>query len=116
MEAFLTLGVAIWQQSGLLSGDAARPEVALGSSAYFLLVAAMLVGVATGAWRGGRWAYGPAVFVQVLAVPLAASMASEGLWLGTVVLGGLALAGLWLLLRDGGRVAFGRGDDVQTPA
>lgn len=115
-EAALTLGVALWQQSGLLRGDAARPEVAWGSSAYFLLVAVMLSGLAVAAWRGGRWCYGPAVFVQLIGLPLAATMAAEGLWLGTVVLGGLAGVGLWLLLPAGGRAAFGRGDaSAQTP-
>jgi len=109
-EALLTLGVAGWQLLGLSRGGAARPEVAWGSSTYFLLVAAVVAVLAVFAWRGARWVYGPAVFLQVLALPLAATMAAEGLWLGTVLLGGVATFGLVLLVSEPGREAYGRND------
>lgn len=114
-EAVLTLGVAVWQLLGLSSGDVDRPEVAAGSSTWFVLVAVVVAAFAVFAWRGARWVYGPAVFLQVLALPMAASMAVEGLWLGTVVLGGMALAGLLLLVPEPGRQAFGRTDDPSPP-
>jgi hypothetical protein len=107
-EALLTLGVAAWQLLGLSLGDAERPEVAWGSSTYFLLVAAVVCALAVFAWRGAQWVYGPTVFLQVLALPLAASMATEGLWLGAVLLGATAIAGLVLLISEQGREAYGR--------
>lgn len=107
-EAVLTAGVAVWQLVGLSRGEAARPEVAWGSSSYFLLLAAVVAVLAVVAVRGARWVYGPAVFLQVLALPLAATMATEGLWWGAALLGGLAVAGLVLLLGEHGRQAFGR--------
>jgi len=109
-EALLSAGVAVWQLFGLSLGGAARPEVAWGSSTYFLLLAAIVGAIAAFAWRGAGWAYGPSVFLQVLALPLAATMAAEGLWLGTALLGGLAVLGLALLLPGLGRAAFGRGE------
>ena len=108
VETALAVGVGAWQLVGLSSGLAARPEVALGSSTYFVLVGVVLAGLAVAAWRGARWVYGPAVFVQVIALPLAATMATQGLWIGTVLLGGTAAMGLWLLVGSGGRVAFDR--------
>ncbi len=107
-QTVLTLGVAVWQLVGLSSGGAARPEVAWGSSTYFLLVAVMVGALAFFAWRGARWVYGPAVFLQVLCLPLAASMGSEGLWIGAAGLGGLAVIGLVLLVSEAGRDAYGR--------
>jgi hypothetical protein len=107
-EAVLTLGVAGWQLAGLSRGAAERPEVAWGSSTYFLLVAAVVATLAVFAWRGARWIYGPTVFLQVLALPLAATMAVEGLWLGAALLGATAVAGLVLLLGEQGRHAYGR--------
>lgn len=113
-EALLTAGVAAWQLLGLSGGGVARPEVAWGSSTYFLLLAAIVGAIAALAWRGTGWVYGPSVFLQVLALPLAATMAAEGLWIGTVILGGLAVVGLMLLLPESGREAFGRGELGQS--
>ncbi len=107
-ETTLAIGVGVWQLLGLSSGSASRPEVALGSSTYFVLVGLVLAALAVAAWRGARWVYGPAVFVQVIALPLAATMATEGLWIGTVLLGGAAGLGLWLLVGPDGRSAFDR--------
>lgn len=107
-EGLLTLGVAAWQLLGLSQGAAERPEVAWGSSTYFLLVAAVVAALAVFAWRGARWVYGPTVFLQVLALPLAATMAFEGLWVGAALLGVAAAAGLVLLVSEQGREAYGR--------
>lgn len=107
-QAVLATGVGVWQLVGVSSGDAASPEVAWGSSTYFVLVGVALVGLAWACARGSRWVYGPAVFVQVLSLPLAVSMATEGLWVGALLLGGLAATGLWLLISPAGREAFER--------
>jgi hypothetical protein len=108
VETAAAVGVGVWQLAGVSSGAAARPEVAWGSSAYFVLVGAALAALSWATWRGSRWVYGPAAFVQVIALPLAATMAAEGLWVGTVLLGGTAATGLWLLLGEQGRAAFDR--------
>jgi hypothetical protein len=107
-EAVLALGVAVWQVIGVAQGGAARPEVAWGSSAYFLLLAVIIGALAFAAGRGMRWVYGPVVFLQVLALPMAAMMATAGLWVGAVLLGATACAGLVLLLGEDGRTEYGR--------
>lgn len=113
-EGLITFGVAVWQAVGL-AGGADRPEVALGSATYFLLVAVILAGMAVLTWRGSRWVYGPTVFVQVLALPVAGSMLVEGFWLGAAILGGLAVGGLLLLIPESGRAAFGRAEAQDGP-
>lgn len=109
VEAAALLGVAAWQEAGLLAGEAARPDVATGTAAYFLLVGVAVAALAFFLARRARWAFGPAVFVQLLAGLLAGTMASAGLWVGALVLGGLAVLGLVVLLAPSGRAAFGRG-------
>lgn len=108
VEAALAVGVGVWQLIGVSLGDAESPEVAWGSLTWFVLVGAVLVGLAWACTRGAVWVYGPAVFVQGLSVPLAVTMAVEGLWVGAVLLGGLAGTGLWLLVSPAGREAFER--------
>ena len=108
VEAALAIGVGVWQLIGVSVGGAESPEVAWGSLTWFVLVGAAMIGLAWACARGSQWVYGPAVFVQVLSVPLAVSMATEGLWVGAVLLGGLAGTGLWLLVSPVGREAFER--------
>ncbi len=108
LEALAMLAVAVWQEGGVLRGDAVTPQVAQGSAAYFLVFGLVVAGFAVAAWRGARWVFGPAVFLQVLALPIAVSMATEGLWWGAALLGGLAAASVVVLLAPSGRAAFGR--------
>jgi hypothetical protein len=108
VEAALAVGVGVWQLIGVSAGGAESPEVAWGSLAWFVLVGAALLGLAWACSRGSVWVYGPAVFVQVLSLPLAVSMAVAGLWVGAVLLGGIAGTGLWLLVSPAGREAFER--------
>lgn len=107
-EALLAFGVVVWQVGGAALGSASAPLVAWGSAAYFLVLATVIVALAVLALRGVRWVFGPTVFLQILAVPMAVMMAGEGFWAGTVVLGGLAATGLVLLLSEQGREVFGR--------
>jgi hypothetical protein len=54
------------------------------------------------------WAFGAALFLQVLALPLAWTMAGEGFWAGAVPLGVVALVAAGALLSAPGRAAFER--------
>jgi uncharacterized membrane protein len=108
LEAVLLLGVAVWQEGGVLAGEAQVAAVAQGTAVYFLLLAVVVAGLAVAVWRGARAAFGAAVFVQVLALPLVATMAVERFWPGALVLGSLAVLGLVTLLSAPGRAAFGR--------
>jgi hypothetical protein len=108
LEALLMLGVAVWQEGGVLAGEAQVVAIAQGTAAYFLLLAVVVAGLAVAVWRGARAAFGAAVFVQVLALPLVATMVVERFWPGALVLGSLAVAGLVTLVSASGRAAFGR--------
>jgi hypothetical protein len=108
VEALLMLGVAVWQETGALTDQAQVPAVATGTAAYFLVFGLLVAGLAVLVSRGVRATFGAAVFVQVLALPLALTMAAERFWVGAVVLGTLAVVGLAALLSPSGRVAFGR--------
>ncbi len=103
------LGVAAWQEAGALTSQAQVTAVAQGTAAYFLVFGVLVAGLAVAVWLGVRAAFGAAVFLQVLALPLAVTMASERFWVGALVLGTLALVGLVTLLSPSGREAFGRG-------
>jgi hypothetical protein len=92
----------------VLAGQAQVAAVAQGTAAYFLLLAVIVAGLALAVWRAARAAFGAAVFVQVLALPIVATMVLEGFWPGALVLGSLAVLGLVTLLSPSGRAAFGR--------
>jgi hypothetical protein len=108
VEAVAMVGVAVWQESGVLAGQAVRVDVATGTAAYFLVVGIAVAVLAVLVWRGVRGAFGPAVFLQLIGLLLAGTMVAAGWWLGAVVLAGLALGALVVLLSPSGREAFGR--------
>jgi hypothetical protein len=92
-----------------LQGDeASNRDVAVGSMAYFLTLAVLVLLIALGLWRRRRWLYGAAVFIELIALGLTWEMLTERFWLGAVLTGGTALAALVTLLSPGGRAAFGR--------
>lgn len=84
-------------------------DVATGSALYFLVLGAMLVVVAVAVWRRRSWAYGPTVFIQLLALPMTFYMLQADFWIGAVLVGGSAMLCLGSLLSRPGREAFGRG-------
>lgn len=108
VEALAMVGVAAWQESGVLAGRAVRVDVATGTAAYFLVVGLAVAVLAVLVWRGVRGAFGPAVFLQLIGLLLAGTMVAAGWWLGAVLLAGLALGTLVVLLSPSGREAFGR--------
>jgi hypothetical protein len=109
LEGLALLGVGAWQVAGIVSEGFDDDGVALGSSVYFLLVGGLVLGLLVPVVRRRSWAYGAALFLQVLGLPLAATMAGEGFWVGAVPLGLVALAAAWALVSAPGRAAFGRG-------
>ena len=108
VEAVAMVGVAVWQESGVLAGQATRVDVATGTAAYFLVVGLAVAVLAVLVWRGARGAFGPAVFLQLVALLLAGTMVAAGWWVGAVLMAGVALAALVVLLSPRGREAFGR--------
>lgn len=108
VQALAMLAVAAWQEGGVLAGEASSPQVATGSAAYFAVFGVVVAVFAGLALKGTGWVYGPTVFLQVLALPLAATMAAERLWWGALLLGGVAVGALVVLLAPTGRAAFGR--------
>ncbi|MBB1252844.1 hypothetical protein H3146_05610, partial [Streptomyces sp. OF3] len=74
----------------LLAGDKPDSVTQAVTGAVTMLVVALLpLGTARGLWRLSRWSRGPAIFLQLLALPVGWQMAgSEGAWFPA----GLALA------------------------
>jgi hypothetical protein len=108
LEAAALTGFGAWElwRSGVET--ASNRAVAEGSTAYFLVLGLLVAVVAFATWRRHRWSYGAAVFLQLLALPVAWTMATAGFWAGAVVLGAAAAAGLVALLAASGRAALGR--------
>jgi hypothetical protein len=104
----LTLGVLGVQLVVTAANGIGNTDVANGSGVYFLLLGAIVAVVAASVLRRRSWSFVPAIFIQLIAVPMAFTMAQEGFWLGVALVGGSALVCLVALLRRSGRRAFGR--------
>ncbi len=88
--------------------QASNRAVAVGSTAYFFTLGALILLIAVGLWTQRRWLYGAAVFIELIALGLTWEMLTERFWLGAVLTGGTAVAALTALLSKNGRAAFGR--------
>jgi hypothetical protein len=87
---------------------AASERMATGSAVYFLVLGPLVLFVAWALWRRHGWAMGAALFVQLLALPVAWTMAQGGLLAGALPLAAGAAAGVVGLLQQGTRHALGR--------
>ncbi len=92
VQALLLAGVAVLSVLAWVEDDRVDPRGAVATALFALAFAALLVAAARGLWRGRRWARGPVVTVQLLALlAVAAPMLVSGpRWLGALV-GALAL-------------------------
>ena len=102
------LGWGLYELVELQGDSASNRDVAVGSMAYFLTLAGLVLLVALGLWTGRRWLYGAAVFIELIALGLTWEMLTERFWLGAVLTGGTAVAALVALFSRSGRAAFGR--------
>lgn len=92
-----------------LQGDqASNRNVAVGTTAYFLTLAVLVLLIALGLWAQRRWLYGAAVFIELIALGLTWEMLTERFWLGAILTGGTAIVALVTLFSRTGRAAFGR--------
>jgi hypothetical protein len=92
VQALLLAGVAVLSVLAWIGDDRVDPRGAVATALFALAFAALLVAAGRGLLRGRRWARGPVVTVQLLALlAVAAPMLVGGpRWLGAVV-GVLAL-------------------------
>jgi hypothetical protein len=102
------LAWGLYELVQLLRDQSSNRDVAVGTMAYFLTLAALVLLIAVGLWARRRWLYGAAMFVELIALGLTWEMLTERFWLGAVLLGGTSVAALVALLSRDGRAAFGR--------
>jgi len=102
------LAWGVYEFVELQGNRASNRNVAVGSTAYFLTLAVLILLLAVGLWMRRRWLYGAAVFTELIALGLTWEMLSERFWLGALLLGTTAIAALAALLSRPGRAAFGR--------
>jgi hypothetical protein len=103
------VGFAGWNLMRRSSEDPSNSAVYGGATAYLALFGVLIMGVAVALAARKRWAFGAAVFLQLLALGVVYEMATGGFWLGAGLLG-LACAGtLVALLSAPARAALGRG-------
>ena len=99
------LAVALWGVLMCFTGG--RNAVLAGL--LVLVLAALPLGAAYGLRKARRWSRGPALIMQLLALPIAWTMIKSdgGVVAGGVVLGVLAIAGLVLLVHPATTDALG---------
>jgi hypothetical protein len=108
LQGFAWLGFAGWNLLRRSSEEPSNPGVYQGATAYLALFGVLVLVVAGGLAARKRWAFGAAVFLQLLALAVAYEMATGGFWLGAGLLG-LACAGaLVALFSASARAALGR--------
>jgi uncharacterized membrane protein len=107
-EGVASLGFAGWL---LLRGASEEPSnqgVLQGTTAYLVLMGALVLVVALALWLQKRWAFGAGVFVQLLGLGVTYQMASGGFWAGAVLLGLACVGALFALFSAPARAALGR--------
>ena len=90
-----------------MAGTATSTRGAVMVTLFAVLLAGLLALLGLALWRRRAWARGPAIVLQLLALPIGYSMASGGLpWLGIPVMA-IGLAGAAALLAPATRTALG---------
>ncbi len=107
-EGVALTGFGAWLAYETVVAKASNERVATGSAVYFLVLGPLVLLVAAALWRRRGWASGAALFVQLLAVPVAVSMWQEGFVAGAVPLLAAAAAAAFGLLQPTTRHALGR--------
>lgn len=108
LQALALGGFAAWMIVRHGSDVPSNEQVYSGSVVYLVVFGAMIAIVAVSLWRLRGWAYGAAVFFQILALPIAWMMAGEQLWVGAVPLAAAAIVAVGGLMTESSRQILGR--------
>ena len=108
LEALALVGFAAWMIVRHGSDVPSNEQVYSGSVVYLVVFGAMIAIVAASLWRLRGWAYGAAVFFQILALPIAWMMAGEQFWVGAVPLATAAIVAVGGLMTAPSRQVLGR--------
>ncbi|RJK95433.1 hypothetical protein [Vallicoccus soli] len=108
LEAVALLAFGGWLGVETLVATPDNEDIARGSTAYFLVLGALVALVALALARRQAWSLGAGTFLQLLALPMAWYMAREGLWVGAVPLAAVAVVSLAGLVGERSRAAVER--------
>lgn len=108
LEALALFGFAGWMVVRHGAESPSNEQVYSGAVVYLVVFGALVAVVAVSLWRVRGWAYGAAVFLQILALPIAWMMGQEGLWLGAAPLAVAAVTAVAGLVTEPSRRALGR--------
>jgi uncharacterized membrane protein len=108
LEGAALLGFAGWLLLRRTSEEPSNVGVLQGTTAYLLLMGALVLVVALALWLQKRWTFGAAVFLQLLGLGVTYQMARGGFWFGAVLLGCACIAALVALFSAPARAALGR--------
>jgi hypothetical protein len=109
LQGFSFLGFAAWNLLRRSSEEPSNPDVYQGATVYLALFGVLIVVVAGALVARKRWAFGAAVFLQLLALFVTYEMATGGFWLGAGLLGLACVGALVALFSAPARAALGRG-------
>ena len=111
LQGVVIAGLGVFMLVLLAFGDPEDTLQAATGAVTVLALAALPLAAGLGLWRLRRWSRGPAVIVQLLALPTAWGMASSGsLWpLPATALAATALATLACLINPTATTALGVG-------
>jgi hypothetical protein len=111
LQGVVVAGLGAFMLCLLAFGDPEDPSQAATASAMVLLLSALPLAAGHGLWRLRRWSRGPAVIVQLLALPTALTMfGAGGLWpLAATGLAASAVAVLACLINATATQALGIG-------
>jgi uncharacterized membrane protein len=108
VEGAALLAFAGWNLLRRSSDQPSNPGVFQGATAYLGLLGVLVLVVAAALVLRQRWAFGAAVFLQLLALAVTYEMVRGGFWLGAVLLGLTCVAALVGLFSGSTRAALGR--------
>lgn len=108
VEGLAVLGFGVWLGVELFTQTPSNEAVASGSAVYFVVFGLLVLLVAWGLWRRSGWSHGAAVFLQLLALPIAWYMLRGDVWWSALLLAFIAVATIVALLRPDTRAALGR--------
>ncbi len=117
LQGVVIAGLGVFMLALLVFGDPEDALQAATGAVTVLALAALPLAAGFGLWRLRRWSRGPAVIVQLLALPTAWGMAGSGaLWpVAGAALAASALATLGCLINPTATTALGVGPP-ETPA